>query len=118
MKRIITIAVLAIFCLTCTFILAGCGDNYESVVKKQFVEDCALIGSSTLQGLGTSDSNSVIPPDEGDVDVTTITEGEEYKAEGDLAFRSTSGELSFHCTGTYRIDEEGNAESVDWDIDY
>ena len=116
MKKVIVVLVALL--IGCSVCLAGCGSNYESAVKEQFVKDCAVIGSSTLQSYGTSGQASAVPPDESDVEVTTITDGEKYKAEGDLEFRTASGTLSFHCTGTYEIDEDGNVKSVDWDVDY
>lgn len=116
MKKILAIAIAVSFILAC--VLAGCGNNYENIVKEQFIKDCSVVGSATLQSFGTDGENSVIPPSKGDVSVTTVTEGEEYKADGDLTFRTKSGDLAFHCTGTYKIDEDGNAENVDWDVNY
>lgn len=110
-------AIIVAICLICAFILASCGSNYESVVKKQFISDCETIGSGTLQDLGTQDKNSVVPLDESDVIVTTVTEGEKYQAEGDLTIRNAHGELGVRCIGTYEIDENGNAQCVDWDVD-
>ena len=60
---------------------------------------------------------SFYSPEESDISVTTITEGKEYVAEGDIRFVSAnSGSTSIHCKGTYIFNDSGEVENTAWDM--
>ena len=113
-KRLLVLLIVGL----CIFNLASCGTNYEEKVQKAFSADCVTQVMTTRLQLeeAIGESVSATPPTSLDqIHVTTIKEGEEYTAEGDIEYdTASSGSVTQRCVGTYVIDENGEAKNTNW----
>lgn len=118
MKKISIVAIILCACFSLCF--SGCGGtDYEDAVKEAFISDASLNGYAMRMSLEdeVGETVSFDPVKKSAVQVTVVTEGEEYIAEGDVTFKSlNAGSGTVHYVGTYTI-EDGEVINTDWDME-